>query len=98
MLILCFSCLCYLHSNISLHLGSSYILKSILFSQDVWYGKTKYILKAIYNISFDVYNFSFKIICAKDSLTHFLFLYSFRNRTLFQCKKKRGKFLVGKET
>lgn len=50
----------------------------------------------IYNISSDVYNFYFKVICVKYSLTHFLFLYSFRNGTLFQLK--RGKFLVGKET
>lgn len=51
-------------------------------------GETKHILKDMYTMSANVYSFSFEIICVKDSLTRFLFLYSFRNGTLFQLKRQ----------
>lgn len=55
-------------------------------------------LKLYIIISFDVYNFSFKIICVKDSLIIFYFYILLETELFFNVKRKRGKFLVGKET
>lgn len=54
--------------------------------QFYFHGMFDVVRQSTFSMSADVYSFAFQIMCVKDSLTHFLFLYSFRNGILFQLK------------